>query len=284
LRQLAAHFVSQDLTERRAIFQTLDEGIKAQTSQEHGALANSVSAVHKLKSYFDDILNPKPFIEDGRSRKFRVISKDVLLLPFATEAGRKARAWPAKPLPGDRNEAYWQSWPIPRHLQVVNYPLYRGDKAFAQMGQAHNILAEESPLWAMLDDIFVNGFYIDENAVQRFLHHDVFEHSIDSSSSAFISSSKDFQVASDFGLDKSTGWSGVLEFRGQGIDVVATSEYFSRLRFLRVLSALSPHENEVAVSYGVKADQIRGLWLIDPSGRSLFIANPNFVEAYDAHG
>lgn len=278
LRQLASHFVSQDLTGQRVIFETFDESIRAQKPQNHDALENRGSAVYKLKGYFDDILNPKPFIEDGRSKKFQVISNDVLVLPFATKTGRKAKDWP-KALPSDRTEAYWQSWPIPRHLQVVNYPLYRGDKVFAQIGQTRNILADDSPLWEMLDDIFVNGFYITENAVQRFFHNDVFEHTIDSSSSTFISSSKNFEVASDFGLDQSTGWSGVLEFRGQGIDVVATSEYFSRLGFLQVLSALSPLEHEVAISHGVKAYQIRGLWLLDRSGRRVFISNPNYVEA-----
>jgi hypothetical protein len=278
LRQLASHFVSQDLRGRRAIFDTLDESIKAQKVQGHEALDNSGSAVYKLKGYFDDILNPKPFREDGRSRKFRVISNDVLVLPFATKGGLKPKAWPTELLPSDRSEAYWQSWPIPRHLQVVNYPLYRGDKVFTQMGQSQSILADDSPLWDLLDDIFLNGFYIADSAGQRFFHHDVFEHSIDSSSSTFISSSKDFEVASDFGLDKSTGWSGVLEFRGQGIDVVATSEYFSRLGFLRSLPGLSPREKEVALSYGVMAYQIKGLWLIDRSGRKVFIPNPNFVE------
>lgn len=272
LRHLASHFVSQDFNGRQELLEALDKRLQNGTDKAIKP-GDNASAVYKLKGYFDDILNPKPANYDGSSLGFRSISKDVLVLRVESKLNEKPKNWSQ-----EIKEVYWNLWPIPQHLKVTNYPLFRGDKIFTEIGHSKNILAHDSPLWLRVQEIFANGFYINKKSDQVYLHQDVFEHTIDSSSSKFIASTKDFEVASEFGLDDSTGWSGVLEFRGEGIDIVATGDYFSALGFLRAMPALSTREKEVAILYGVKAKDIRGLWLTDLKGRSVFIANPNFDE------
>lgn len=269
LRQLASHFISQNVHSRETIAELLDAKLAGKTNLGPEIPATKLQQLH---SYFQDIITPQKGPFDGSSMPSKEIGDHVLVItpPEHSRIAQQRRKWPRL------HEAYWNGWIIPQRTQVENFPLYRGDKIFTQMSFSRNILAQDSPLWPRLSELFSKGMYIDIQSVHHPLHQDVFEHTIDSSHSKFIASSKDFHIATEFGLNPAQGWSAIIEFRGDGIDVAATGRYFEKLAFLRAMPALMGQEKEVAIPYGVEAHNIRGLWLIGNNGQQVFIQNPNF--------
>lgn len=272
LGQFAKYLINQNIDGSKEILDSIDSKMKKDPQ------STSPSAMHNLgmlRSYFKDLSSSNSSAKDGSHLPFKPINNnDVLVIDLKKENLPQVEVQERPPI----KQAFWNLWPIPESMHLRNYPLYRGDEVFTQMSFSRNILAEDSPLWPRLNELFSKGMFILKKDRAMPLHKDVYEHTIDSSSSIFISSSKDFYVALDFGRNQKIAWSAVLEFRGDGIDVVATGKYFDSLPFSDAMPALMPLEKEVSIANGVDAHNIRGIWLLDNTGRVVFIKNPNFKE------
>lgn len=236
---------------------------------------------HQLLEYLEDAESSAASALDGAHLPFRALEDrewKVLIFDSPELLGQKKAHRLVL-----QKDVHWSGYLIPKHLMVKNYPLFRGSRHLAaSLSSLDELTQADSPVFSALKDLFTIGL---ENPNRSFNSpkSDVFQHTLSSDNSRFLSSSMDFRVATRFSIDPENVWSAVVEFRGVGVDVNKTSAYFSQYSFLSAGRAHHQIEREIVVTASrIQAHDIRGVWFFRnkpdkaSQDRQVFIPNPNY--------
>ncbi len=266
LRKIAKEFIHAKRTTRSKLL----EGIHYLADN---AEASKAFPYKKLAHYLDDINSTDLRPLDG---------SEVDFAPFENV---QSIAWPFEPVEIQPRtwqpiiQPVWNSYPIPEHLMVQDYPVFRGERDLLKGLQSSEFaLAENSVVWAHLKALFANGTTSYDKPSRDIWHQDVFKHTEDSLGSPYLGSTKDVEIARKFGRKPATHWSAVIEARIDGIDINKTGEYFETFDFLQAPKSMLPIEKEIAINYGIRARDIRGVWFFEENGLTYFVQNPNYED------
>lgn len=227
----------------------------------------------KLANYLKDISTAKHASTNGTNLNFSSLDGvELIEWPFAA-VDLHIRPWKRI------QEPVWHDYPIPRHLMVENFPVFRGERNLLK-GLGHDAfpLARNSLVWSHLRTLFSQGTTSYDSPARDIWHQDVFKHTGDSLGSPYLGSTRDYDIARRFGKRPATSWSAIIEARVEGIDINKVGEYFEALDFLKAPASMLPIEREVAINFGIQAYDIRGVWFHQEGGFTYFVKNPNFVK------
>lgn len=264
LRKIAKEFIHA----KRSARSELLEGISylADTAENAKALPYK-----KLARYLGDISSTDLKPINGIEVAFAPFENvQVMTWPFEP-VELQPRTWQRTTQP------VWNDYPIPTHLMVENYPVFRGERNLLKgLHRGDFALAEDSTVWINLQALFANGTTSYDKSARDIWHQDVFKHTEDSLGSPYLGSTRDIEIARKFGRKPATPWSAIIEARVDGIDINKTGEYFEGFEFLQAPKSMLPIEKEIAINYGIEARNIRGVWFFDENGPTYFVKNPNF--------